>query len=121
MGIISATKLGNSNEMTINSSNSSQNHPLYSDDRDLLNNLIAIEDPKLEDLANLARIIIRYQGFPGADDLKTDTKRLLNIWNLTVDELNSKTKELWESGFRPGYKVEESVGSSFDTMVNESG
>ena len=43
-----------------------QNHPLYETDRDLLNRLISKNNPAEEDLVDIARLLLRYEGFPGA-------------------------------------------------------
>ena len=92
-----------------------QNHPLYSIDRENLNRLLAKNSPKEQDLIDLARLLIRYEGFPGVEDLKLDLKKILKIWGLTRETLNAKTKEIWDKGFRPGQDNDVVVGSGFDT------
>tara|TARA_Y100001968_G_scaffold50564_1_gene41244 strand:+ start:19874 stop:20194 length:321 start_codon:yes stop_codon:yes gene_type:complete len=92
-----------------------QNHPLYQIDRDRINRLLGQGSPNNSDLVDLARLIIRYQDFPGADDLKSDLLKVLNLWKMTKESLNSKTKEIWEKGFRPGNELNDAVGSGFDT------
>ena len=57
--------------------NDVQNHPLYSTDRQNLDRLIAIDSPKTIDFVELARLLIRYQDFKGADDLNSDMQKLL--------------------------------------------
>ena len=54
-----------------------QNHPLYLMDRDHVNRLLAKEVPNDEDLIDIARLFIRYEGFPGAKDLQMDMKKIL--------------------------------------------
>ena len=49
-----------------------QNHTLYSIDRDHIDRLLAQEKPVDKDLIDLARLLIRYEAFPGAFDLKED-------------------------------------------------
>ena len=95
-----------------------QNHPLYSIDSDLVDRLLAKASPDKEDLINLARLLNRYEGFPGADNLQTDMKKILNLWKMSRDELNSATREIWAKGYRPGQNTEETVGSGFDTSEN---
>ena len=68
-----------------------------------------------EALVDLARLLIRYEGFPGASDLMEDMNKVLNLWGLSRKSLNIKTKKIWEEGYRPGTSVDETVGSSFDT------
>ncbi len=95
-----------------------QNHPLYSIDRDLVDRLLAKMSPNDEDLVDLARLLNRYEGFPGAEDLQTDMAKALKMWGMNRDQLNSKTCKIWTSGFRPGQNGEEAVGSGFDTSEN---
>ena len=57
-----------------------QNHPLYSKDRDHIDRLMAKESPAEGDLAELARLLIRYEGFPGAEDLKEDMMKIMKFF-----------------------------------------
>ena len=102
-------------------SESTQSHPLHAIDRDHVDRLLARETPRDGDLADLARLLIRYDGFPGAEDLQRDLDRLLTLWSLTRDELNSRVRSLWAGGFRPGQAVDDAVGSGFDTTENDAG
>ena len=95
-----------------------QNHPLYSVDRDHLDRLLSIEKPSDEDLIDIARLFMRYEDFPGANDLQTDLLRILNLWNISKEELNSRTRTVWGKGYRPSSFPNEIVGSSFDTSEN---
>ncbi len=97
-----------------------QNHPLYSNDRGIIDRLLAKELPSSSDLIELARLFIRYQEFPGANDIKTDLSKLLNFWGISREELNSKVREIWANGYRPGDHKDEVVGSGFDTTENEN-
>ncbi len=92
-----------------------QIHPLYLVDREHVNRLLAKEIPGDQDLINLARLLMRYEGFPGANDIQMDMLKTLKFWGLTKEELNSKTKKIWSTGFRPGSGSDEIVGSGFDT------
>ena len=96
-----------------------QTHPLYSSDRAILDSLLAKEEPDSSDLADLARLFIRYEGFQGAFDIQSDLVKTLKAWNLTRSDLNNKTQAIWSSGFRPGKQVDGSVGSGFDTSNTE--
>ena len=92
-----------------------QSHPLYTIDRDHIDRLLASEMPSDADLVDLARLLIRYEDFPGALDLKQDMNKILNLWRINREELNSRVKDLWASGYRPGNEEEGIVASGFDT------
>lgn len=70
-----------------------QQHPQYKTDRQLLSKLMA-NQPDDYGLAELARLMIRYQGFPGARDIQADLKTLLKQWGLTEESLYAKTREI---------------------------
>ena len=96
--------------------NEAQNHPLYSKDRENLDRLIGIDSPASIDFVELARLLIRYQDFIGAEDLNSDMEKLLKKWNLNRDRLEEITKKIWSEGFRPtSSSSPENVGSGFDT------
>ena len=96
--------------------NEAQNHPLYSKDRENLDRLIGIDSPASIDFVELARLLIRYQDFIGAEDLNSDMEKLLKKWNLNRDKLEEITKKIWSEGFRPSSSSSpENVGSGFDT------
>ena len=97
-----------------------QNHPLYAIDRDHIDRLLAKEAPDDEDIVDLARLFLRYDGFPGAMDIQDDMKKILKLWGFTRDVLNAKARKTWQSGFRPGMKEEEVVGSGFDTADSDN-
>tara|TARA_B100000700_G_C15059434_1_gene864750 strand:+ start:2265 stop:2564 length:300 start_codon:yes stop_codon:yes gene_type:complete len=95
-----------------------QTHPLYSTDREIIDRMLSKKSPNESDFVDLARLNLRYGGFPGATDLKDDIKKILNFWGLSIKELNQKSKEIWKSGFRPGERGFDDVGSGFDTSDN---
>lgn len=70
-----------------------QQHPLYSSDRQVITALLSAE-PTDFNLAELARLRIRYQGFPGAKDIQSDIETVLKNWKLTEDTLFEKTRQL---------------------------
>ena len=92
-----------------------QNHPLYSIDRDHIDRLLAKELPEDGDIVDLARLFLRYEGFPGALDLQEDLNKTLKLWGVSRETLNARARSIWESGFRPGKKAADAVGSGFDT------
>ena len=97
-----------------------QNHPLYETDRDLLNRFISKNNPAEEDLIDLARLFMRYEGFPGAKDIQMDLVKILKVWGITKEELNNSTRKIWAKGYRSGSSSEEMLGSSFDTSADSS-
>ena len=96
--------------------NEAQNHPLYLADRDNLDRLCAIDSPTNNNFVELARLIIRYQDFKGAEDLKSDMKKILKKWSIDREKLEVITRKLWSEGFRPSsHSITDNVGSGFDT------
>tara|TARA_B100000700_G_C14518013_1_gene611753 strand:- start:87 stop:389 length:303 start_codon:yes stop_codon:yes gene_type:complete len=91
-----------------------QQHPLYSIDRDLLDGLLAKVNPSDQDFVDLARLFVRYEEFPGAFDIQEDMNKILKSWGISRENLNKRSREIWESGYRPGQKFDETVGSGFD-------
>lgn len=83
--------------MTENSHSKEQNHPRYHRDRLTINGLLS-EEKTDYNLAELARLKIRYQGFPGARDLQNDLDRILQLWGLTAEELFAKTRAIHQVG-----------------------
>lgn len=73
-----------------------QQHPLYSSDRQIVNAILS-GDPTDLNLAELARLKIRYRGFPGARDIQKDLDQALARWQLTEEQLFAKTRELHNS------------------------
>ena len=92
-----------------------QSHPLYSSDRDHVDRLLAKPIPEDGDLVDLARLLIRYEGFQGAHDLKADIDKTMRLWGMSKESLNEKTRNIWKEGYRSGSKSSDSVGSGFDT------
>ncbi len=70
-----------------------QQHPLWKSDRQIVNTLLAAE-PDDYNLAELARLRIRYQGFPGARDIQVDLDKVLERWDLTEAALFEKTRQI---------------------------
>ncbi|AGY60736.1 DUF3288 family protein [Gloeobacter kilaueensis] len=77
-----------------------QTHPQYHRDRQTISQLLR-EEASDYNLAELARLIIRYRGFPGAADLQNDLKALLTNWQLTEEALFERTRHIHIS--RPVY------------------
>lgn len=100
-----------------------QSHPLYTIDRDIVDRLLAAQSPADADLVDAARLLCRYEGFPGAYDLWSDLERAIRLWGLNRDELQAKTRRLWQGGYRPGAADarQEPVGSGFDSTDGHGG
>ena len=94
---------------------SEQTHPLHSTDKKIVDSLITKEFPEEFDLINLARLINRYDNFPGEIELKDDIEKTLNFWKITKKDLFIKTRNLWSNNFRPSSTNKDLVGSGFDT------
>ena len=94
---------------------SEQTHPLYTTDKIIIDSLITKDEPEDLDFINLARLINRYSNFPGEFEIKNDIEKILNFWNISKNELFSKTKVIWSKSFRPTNTNKDLVGSGFDT------
>lgn len=70
-----------------------QQHPLWNADRQTVNTLLEGQ-PTDYNLAELARMRIRYQGFPGARDIQADLDRALSQWQMTEEMLFAKTRDI---------------------------
>ena len=98
-----------------------QAHPLHALDRDVVDRLLAVATPSDEHLVDVARLLLRYQGFPGAIDLQDDLAKVLRLWGLDREQLQARTRAIWAAGFRPApAAAAEAVGSSFDTADQEA-
>ena len=96
--------------------NETQNHPLYSTDRENLDRLCSVETPTSNNFVELARLLIRYKDFKGADDLNKDMEKILKKWKLNQEKLEEITRKLWSEGFQPSSSQSpDNVGSGFDT------
>ncbi len=88
--------------------NQEQLHPLAAKDRAIVDSLLEGELTEYN-LAELARLRIRYRGFPGAKDIQGDLEKLLNKWNLTEEELFEITRKIHSRGhvYRPKSEAED--------------
>ncbi|MGB7085139.1 MAG: DUF3288 family protein [Phormidesmis sp.] len=71
-------------------------HPQYKKDRETLNSIL-IGTPDSLNMAELARLRIRYDGFQGARDIQRDLDKALEKWGLSEDELFDKTRAIHQS------------------------
>ncbi len=70
-----------------------QQHPLWYQDRQVVNGLLESQ-PNDYNLAELARLRIRYHGFPGARDIQADLDKVLQQWQMTEEMLFVRTREI---------------------------
>lgn len=97
-----------------------QTHPLYATDREVVDSLLGHDgEPGPEQLTHAARLLMRYEGFPGSPDIQDDIERAMKHWGLDREALNAKCRGLWSQGWRPGQEMEGFVGSGSD--VEDSG
>lgn len=80
-----------------NSEHKEQQHPLYNRDRAIVNSLLAAAITDYN-LAELARLRIRYHGFPGARDIQSDLDQVMLAWGLTETTLYEQTRLLHANG-----------------------
>jgi len=73
--------------------NKDQQHPLWGRDRQIVHQLLQ-EEATDYNLAELARLKIRYTGFPGARDIQADLDKALQRWQLTEASLYEKTRQI---------------------------
>lgn len=86
-----------------------------------MDRLLAIEAPADADLVELGRLLMRYEGFPGALDLQEDLQKTLRLWGLSREQLHQRTRAIWAGGYRPGAEAApQAVGSGFDTSDQDS-
>jgi hypothetical protein len=74
-----------------------QQHPQSSSDRQLCERLLK-EGKSDYNLAELARLRIRYNGFPGARDIQARLDQILQDWGLTEAELFELTRQIHATG-----------------------
>jgi len=76
-------------------------HPQYGPDRQLLNQLLTqVKQKPVPDLVlvEIARLRIRYMGFPGARDIQADLDQALHLWGMTEAELFRRTRAIHAQG-----------------------
>jgi hypothetical protein len=73
--------------------NRDQKHPLAHIDREIIKKVF-VEGKTDYNLAEVARLKIRYQNFPGVKDIQHDLESILQQWEMTEDELYMETRRL---------------------------
>ncbi|HAC64194.1 MAG TPA: DUF3288 domain-containing protein [Cyanothece sp. UBA12306] len=74
-----------------------QQHPQEKKDREVVNTLLS-DTFDSYNLAELARLRIRYRNFPGARQIQKDLDLVLQRWGLTEEELFEQTRQLHQAG-----------------------
>jgi hypothetical protein len=77
--------------------NKDQQHPQEKRDREIVERLSQGE-PTEYNQAELARLRIRYCGFPGARELQQKLDAVLQRWQLTEEQLFEVTRQLHQVG-----------------------
>ncbi len=77
--------------------NKDQQHPQEERDREIVERLLK-EQPNDYNYAELARLRIRYCGFPGAREIQRNLDVVLQQWQLTEEQLFQLTRQLHEVG-----------------------
>ena len=77
--------------------NTDQKHPQEKNDRLIVDQLLRAK-PEPFNLAELARLRIRYHHFPGARAIQRDLDYILQQWQLTEEDLFAKTRAIYASG-----------------------
>jgi hypothetical protein len=80
-------------DMAPTSENQEQQHPQAHIDGATVKSLLE-QDPTDYNLAELARLLIRYRGFPGARDIQDNLQKTLQRWDLTEEQLYAKTRKI---------------------------
>ncbi len=93
------------------SENKDQQHPLWQSDRAIIDSLLAGEATDYN-LAELARLRIRYRGFPGARDIQADLAKVTQKWGFTEATLFEKTRQIHSN--EPIYKGRSRKGEDED-------
>lgn len=107
-----------SSGMTATRIGEGQAHPLYKQDRAVLDRLIATSVPTDQDLVDAARLLMRYRKYPGVFDIQEDIVQAAKAWGFTSSaELNAATRAIWARGFRPQFQAGAEVGSGADVQA----
>ena len=92
-----------------------QTPPLYAQDREIVDRVLSHDQPTDLDIADMARLVIRYAVSDGGLDIPRDIATYCRARRITRHDLNSRARQLWESGWRPTREEEQvTVGSGAD-------
>ncbi len=74
-----------------------QKHPLAHIDRDIVK-AILVQEKTDYNIAEVARLKIRYQGFPGAWDIQHELDLILKNWEISEEELFTQARLIHSTG-----------------------
>lgn len=77
--------------------NKDQQHPQEKRDREIVDRLLQ-QEPNNYNYGELARLRIRYCGFPGAREIQRSLDKVLQQWQLTEEQLFELTRQLHATG-----------------------
>ena len=77
--------------------NRDQQHPQEKPDKEIVERLLQ-QEPNDYNRAELARLRIRYCGFPGAREIQKKLDTVLQKWQLTEEEIFEFTRQLHQVG-----------------------
>lgn len=72
-------------------------HPQAHLDGEIISQILG-EEATPENLATVARLIIRYENFPGAREIKQSLNQILEQWGLDQESLFATTRQLYAEG-----------------------
>lgn len=83
-------------------------------DRPLVEGIVSkkLKDLSKDNIVDLARLLNRYN--PTNDNLKDIIIAYLHENNKTPEQLHIKSREIWQSGWRPGQLDNDEIGSGAD-------
>ena len=89
-------------------------HPMHLYDRPTIEGIVQknLKDLSKQDIVDLARLLNRYNATN--DNLKDIIIAYLHEHDKTPEQLQIKSREIWQSGWRPGHLDEAEVGSGAD-------
>lgn len=83
-----------------------QKHPLAHIDREIIKTIF-VEGKTDYNLAEVARLKIRYQNFPGARDIQYDLESILRQWDMDETELFDIARKLHNETYIYRKKIEQ--------------
>ena len=89
-------------------------HPMHLYDRPTIEGIVQkqLKDLSKQDIVDLARLLNRYNATN--DNLKDIIIAYLHENHKTPEQLHIKSREIWQSGWRPGSLENDEIGSGAD-------
>ena len=92
-----------------------QDSALYRNDRELIDRMLNHPgEPKPSHITDAARLFIRYRDTTHLD-LITDLLHACDQWDMSINTVQERAKEIWTSGWRPGGYSAVTVGSGAES------